>query len=53
MVAIGSTTTLVYYIFDKAFKFGNMGQAAVVATLMVVIVLCVTAIQFRLQRQGD
>jgi len=50
---IGSTTTLVYYIFDKAFKFGNMGQAAVVATLMVVIVLCVTAIQFRLQRQGD
>ncbi len=50
---VGSTTTLVYYIFDKAFKYGNMGQAAVVATLMVVIVLCVTAIQFRLQRQGD
>ncbi|MCP9495764.1 MAG: sugar ABC transporter permease [Pyrinomonadaceae bacterium MAG19_C2-C3] len=50
---VGSTTTLVYYIFDKAFKYGNMGQAAVVATLMVVIVLCVTALQFRLQRQGD
>ncbi len=50
---VGSTTTLVYYIFDKAFKYGSMGQAAVVATLMVVIVLCVTALQFRLQRQGD
>lgn len=50
---VGSTTTLVYYIFDKAFKYGNMGQAAVVATLMVVIVLAVTALQFRWQRSGE
>jgi len=50
---VGATTTLVYYIFDKAFKFGNMGQAAVVAALMVLIVLGVTALQFRLLRQGD
>ena len=50
---VGSTTTLVYYIFDKAFKFGNMGQAAVVAALMVLIVLGITALQFRLLRQGD
>jgi ABC-type sugar transport system permease subunit len=47
---VGSTTTLVYYIFDKAFKFGNMGQAAAVSTLMVLIVLLITWIQFRGRR---
>jgi multiple sugar transport system permease protein len=49
---VGATTTLVYYIFDKAFKFGNMGQAAAVSVLMVLIVLLITWAQFRLQR-GD
>jgi len=44
---VGATTTLVYYIFDKAFKFGNMGQAAAVSVLMAVIVLGITWIQFR------
>lgn len=47
---VGSTTTLVYYIFDKAFKFGNMGQAAAVSALMVVIVLLITWVQFKFQK---
>ncbi len=47
---VGATTTLVYYIFDKAFKFGNMGQAAAVSVLMVVIVLGITWVQFRWQK---
>jgi len=44
---VGSTTTLVYYVFDKAFKLGNMGAAAAVSTLMVLIVLGITWVQFR------
>jgi multiple sugar transport system permease protein len=50
---VGSTTTLVYYIFDRAFKFGNMGQAAAVSTLMVLIVLLITWVQFRGQRKFE
>jgi multiple sugar transport system permease protein len=50
---VGSTTTLVYYIFDKAFKFGNMGQAAAVSTLMVAIVLVITWLQFRGQKDTE
>ncbi len=48
---VGATTTLVYYIFDKAFKLGNMGQAAAVSTLMALIVLLITWVQFRGQRE--
>jgi multiple sugar transport system permease protein len=50
---VGSTTTLVYYIFDRAFKYGNMGQAAAVSTLMVLIVLLITWVQFRGQRKFE
>jgi multiple sugar transport system permease protein len=50
---VGATTTLVYYIFDKAFKFGHMGQAAAVSTLMVVIVLLITWVQFRGQKEFE
>lgn len=50
---VGSTTTLVYYIFNKAFKFGDMGQAAAIATLMAVLVLLLTWAQFRLQKTED
>ena len=46
---VGATTTLVYYIFDKAFKFGNMGQAAAVSVLMALIVMAITWLQFRSQ----
>jgi multiple sugar transport system permease protein len=50
---VGSTTTLVYYIFDKAFKFGNMGQAAAVSVLMVLVVLLITWLQFRGQKETE
>jgi multiple sugar transport system permease protein len=50
---VGSTTTLVYYIFDRAFKYGNMGQAAAVSTLMVLIVLLITWVQFQGQRKFE
>lgn len=47
---VGATTTLVYYIFDRAFKIGDMGQAAAVSALMLAIVLAVTWLQLKLQR---
>jgi multiple sugar transport system permease protein len=49
---VGSTTTLVYLIFDKAFKFGNMGQAAAVSMLLAAIVLLITWLQFRGQKES-
>lgn len=49
---VGSTTTLVYYIFDRAFKFGDFGQAAVASAVLTVIVLLLTLAQFRLQPGG-
>ncbi len=50
---VGATTTLVYFIFDRAFKLGNMGQAAATSALMVVIVLAITWIQFRAQKNSE
>ncbi len=50
---VGATTTLVYYVFDKAFKFGQMGQAAAISVLMMLIVLGITWLQFRAQGSED
>ena len=48
---VGSTTTLVYYVFDRAFRFGDMGQAAAVSTLLLAFVLALTWLQFRIGRE--
>jgi multiple sugar transport system permease protein len=48
---VGSTTTLVYYVFDRAFRFGDMGQAAAASVLMAALVLGLTALQFRSGRK--
>ncbi|HQR36865.1 MAG TPA: sugar ABC transporter permease [Blastocatellia bacterium] len=50
---VGSTTTLVYYVFDKAFKFGDMGQAAAVSTLMLAMVMALTWMQFRFRHREE
>lgn len=44
---VGSTTTLVYFVFDRAFRLGDMGQAAAASVLLVALVLALTAFQFR------
>jgi multiple sugar transport system permease protein len=44
---VGATTTLVYYVFEKAFKYGDMGAAAAVSVLMLGMVLVLTFVQFR------
>ena len=46
---VGSTSTLVYFIFEKAFKFGDMGQAAAASVLMTAVVLAITWLQFRVR----
>lgn len=43
-----STYTIVMYIYDLAFKFFRMGEAAVVSVVLFMLVVLVTIVQFRL-----
>ena len=45
-----STYTLVYYIYDAAFREFNMGFACAIAYVLFFFVLILTVVQFRLQR---
>lgn len=49
--ALEATQTLVYLFFKQAFMLDNKGYAAAIVMLLFVIVLCITAIQLRLQRR--
>ena len=40
-----STVTIVYHIFDKAFRFFDMGYASAVSWVFFIIVIAITAIQ--------
>lgn len=42
-----STYTIVAYIYDLAFRFFRMGEAAVVSMVLFLVVICITFIQFR------
>jgi ABC-type sugar transport system permease subunit len=44
---IGSTTTLVYMIFEKAFTDLDMGYASAISTILFVIILILTLINKR------
>ncbi|GBF76375.1 sugar ABC transporter permease [Paenibacillus sp. 598K] len=46
-----STYTLVMYIYDLAFRYFRMGEAAVVSVALFAIVMIVTFVQFRLSRR--
>lgn len=46
-----STTTLSYYIYQSAFQNMKMGYASAAATLLFVIVLIISMIQFWLQKK--
>ncbi|HWF79084.1 MAG TPA: sugar ABC transporter permease [Streptosporangiaceae bacterium] len=49
---LGATTVLVYYLFDQAFQTNfNFGYASAIAYLLFVVILVVTAIQFRVGRR--
>jgi multiple sugar transport system permease protein len=48
---IGSTTTLMYYIYDLGFKRYNMGYASAVAWVFFAMILVVTMIQYALRKE--
>jgi ABC-type sugar transport system permease subunit len=47
---INSTSTLVYYIYTKAFSNMQLGYASAVSVVLMVIILTITLLQFRLLR---
>lgn len=46
-----ATRTLVYGIYERAFKFMKMGEASAEAIVLFVMIMIVTAIQFKLQNK--
>ncbi len=48
---LNSTTVLVYYLYEQAFVNFNFGYASAIAYFLFLIILVVTAIQFRVGRR--
>jgi multiple sugar transport system permease protein len=48
---LNATTVLVYYLYDQAFQDFNFGYASAIAYVLFLIILVVTAIQFRAGRR--
>lgn len=46
-----STTTIVYYIYNNAFKWFHMGYSSAQSVLLLVILLLATLFQWRLQKR--
>jgi multiple sugar transport system permease protein len=43
----GSTTTLAYYIYSQGFQTGDLGYASAIAWVMFVMILGITAINWK------
>ena len=50
---VGRTTTMVYFIWQAAFKFREMGYASTLAFALFLMVLVVTALQLRMFRKAQ
>jgi multiple sugar transport system permease protein len=48
---LNATTVLVYYLYDQAFVNFNFGYASAIAYFLFLIILVVTAVQFRVGRR--
>ena len=48
---LNATTVLVYYLYTQAFQDFNFGYASAIAYLLFIVILVVTAIQFRVGRR--
>ncbi|MFN4244443.1 MAG: extracellular solute-binding protein [Tepidisphaerales bacterium] len=48
---VNSTLFYVYYLFNHAFRFGNMGYASAMAWVLFVIVLALTILQLRTSKR--
>ena len=47
-----STSTIVFYIYEQAFDFGDFGYAAAITTLTVIFLVIVTAVMLIVTRGG-
>ncbi len=47
---VNATNTLVYYIYDFAFRYGKPGQASAAGVFLLIFVCVITFIQFRVSR---
>jgi multiple sugar transport system permease protein len=48
---LNATTVLVYYLYDQAFQDFNFGYASAIAYVLFLIIIVITAIQFRVGRR--
>jgi multiple sugar transport system permease protein len=48
---LNATTVLVYYLYEQAFQDFNFGYASAIAYFLFVIIIVITAIQFRVGRR--
>jgi len=48
-----STNVVVYYIYKKAFVFGEMGYASALSIILFLILLVVSVFQMRVMRSDD
>lgn len=48
---VGSTTVIVYYLYRQAFEFFHAGYAAAIATILFVMILLITLLQFAVTRE--
>lgn len=49
----GSTRLVMFYIYETAFKFSNMGMASAMSMILFLILITVTLAQMRLMRAGQ
>lgn len=50
---VNQTNTLVFYMYDTAFKFLRMGRATAMAVMLFLVIFVITLIQLRLLRERD
>ncbi|MDR7079483.1 ABC-type sugar transport system permease subunit [Neobacillus niacini] len=50
-IAIDKTQSIVYLFYQHAFVLGDKGYASAITTLLLVIILLITAIQMKLQKK--
>jgi multiple sugar transport system permease protein len=48
---LNATTVLVYYVYEQAFQDFNFGYASAIAYFLFIVILVITAIQFRVGRR--
>ncbi len=50
---LGSTSTIMYYIYQQAFTNYNMGYASALSWVLFVVILIITLIQYRFRKEQE